>query len=346
MKNRFQITEQEKKEILEQHNLFKEVLKSKSKVKRLMVNEQATPTSGGGVEFLKAARDKGCQVAKGGVLRSAPGKPTVLYKKADFNDDDGQFKIGDELYIKDNFTLDVVITDADGKRTMAYNKTWKCPELTKPVEDQVNSNIKKTKEEGNWKTKEDVLAIDTEQNIENPKMYEKKVVNGTTLYRNLSDVGINKALTKKGQDVLQYYTNNGALLQSQVDPEEAQTYAKIKIGSNPDFSEDFYVYLDPTKVTDPKMLADIQANINKRIPQDKKICKKAIEDYYNHFAKKHTLLANELTKMKADVQSCKNEFYKDWGFFGSKKIDDMLDIMSGGVGGPSRKGEDSKWRLN
>ena len=55
MKNRFQITEQEKKEILEQHNLFKEVLKSKSKVKRLMVNEQTTPTSGGGEEFLKAA---------------------------------------------------------------------------------------------------------------------------------------------------------------------------------------------------------------------------------------------------------------------------------------------------
>jgi uncharacterized protein YktA (UPF0223 family) len=346
MKKTLQITEQEKKEILEQHNLFKEVLKSKSKVKRLMVNEQATPTSGGGVEFLKAARDKGCQVAKGGVLRSAPGKPTVLYKKADFNDDNGQFKIGDELYIKDNFTLDVVITDADGKRTMAYNKTWACPALTKPVEDQIRGNITKTKLEGNWKTKEDVLAIDTEQNIENPKMYEKKVVNGTTLYRNLSDVGINKALTKKGQDVLTYYTNNGALLQSQVDPEQSQTYTKIKIGSNPDFSEDFYVYLDPTKVTDPKMLADIQANINKTIPQDKKICKKAIEDYYTNFKKKRVVLPNELTKMKADVQSCKNEFYKDWGFFGSKKIDDMLDVMSGGVGGPSRMGDDAKWRLN
>jgi uncharacterized protein YktA (UPF0223 family) len=346
MKKTLQITEQEKKEILEQHNLFKEVLKSKSKVKRLMVNEQATPTSGGGVEFLKAARDKGCQVAKGGVLRSAPGKPTVLYKKADFNDDNGQFKIGDELYIKDNFTLDVVVTDADGKRTMAYNKTWACPALTKPVEDQIRGNITKTKSEGNWKTKEDVLAIDTEQNIENPKMYEKKVVNGTTLYRNLSDVGINKALTKKGQDVLTYYTNNGALLQSQVDPEQAQTYTKIKIGSNPDFSEDFYVYLDPTKVTDPKMLADIQANINKTIPQDKKICKKAIEDYYTNFKKKRVVLPNELTKMKADVQSCKNEFYKDWGFFGSKKIDDMLDVMSGGVGGPSRMGDDAKWRLN
>ena len=68
-----------------------------------MVNEQATPTSGGGVEFLKAARDKGCKIAKGGVLRSAPGKPTVLYKKADYDSDQGYFKIGDELYIKDNF---------------------------------------------------------------------------------------------------------------------------------------------------------------------------------------------------------------------------------------------------
>ena len=101
MKLKFQYSEEEKRAILEQHNLFKKVLQSK--VTRLMVNEQATPTSGGGVEFLKAARDKGCKIAKGGVLRSAPGKPTVLYKKADYDSDQGYFKIGDELYIKDTF---------------------------------------------------------------------------------------------------------------------------------------------------------------------------------------------------------------------------------------------------
>ena len=38
MKNRFQITEQEKKEILEQHNLFKEVLKSKSQMANTQTN--------------------------------------------------------------------------------------------------------------------------------------------------------------------------------------------------------------------------------------------------------------------------------------------------------------------
>jgi tetratricopeptide (TPR) repeat protein len=344
MKLMFEASEQEKKEILEQHSLFKKVLQSK--VTRLMVNEQAQST-GGGVEFLKAAREKGCKIAVGGVIKSAPGKPSVLYKVADYDSANGYFKKGDELYIKDDFTFDVVTTDASGNKTLsATNKKWACPALTKPVEDQVTANIEKTKQEGNWKTKEEVLKIDTEQNIENPKMYEKKVVNGTTLYRNLSDVGINKALTKKGQDVLAYYQNNGALLQSEVNPEQAQTYTKIKIGSNPDFSEDFYVYLDPTKVTDPTMLATIQANIDKTIPQDKKVCKKAIEDYYTNFKKKRVVLPNELIKMKSDVQACKNEFYKDWGFFGGKKIDDMLDVMSGGVGGPSRRGEDSKWLLN
>jgi hypothetical protein len=346
MKNKFQITEQEKKQILEQHNLFKEVLKSKSKVKRLMVNEQATPTSGG-VEFLKAARDKGCQVAKGGVLRSAPGKPTVLYKKADFNDDNGQFKIGDELYIKDNFTLDVVVTDADGKRTMAYNKTWKCPELTKPVEDQIRGNLQKTKEEGNWKTKEEVLKFDTEQNIADPEMYDTTVVNGVTLYRNKSGAGIQAALTERGKQILKKYVDNGGLTEKQVDPELAQTLVKVLIGSKPDFSADFYMYLDPAKtVRDPEIAKKIQTAVEQTIPTDKKDCKTNIENYYTNYKKKRMMEPNQLAALKYKVQACKNEFYGDWGFLGGGKVDKMLDIMSGGIGGPSRMGDDAKWRLN
>lgn len=346
MKNRFQITEQEKKEILEQHNLFKEVLKSKSKVKRLMVNEQATPTSGGGEEFLKAAREK-CQFAKGSVLRSAPGKPKVLYKKADLNDDNGQFKIGDELYIKDNFTLDVVITDADGKRTMAYNKTWTCPELTKPVEDQVNSNLDKTKLEGNWKTKEEVLKNDTEENIADPQMYDTKVVNGVTLYRNKSGAGIQSALTPRGKQIFDAYKANGGLTEKEVDPETATTLVKVKIGSKPDFSADFYMYFDPQQtVRNPDIAAKIQDEVEKTIPTDKKDCKKSIEDYYTNYKLKRNLAPNQLAALKYKVQACKNEFYNNWGFLGGGKVDKILDIMSGGVGGPSKMGDNAKWRLD
>jgi hypothetical protein len=348
MKKTLQITEQEKKEILEQHNIFKEVLKSKSKVKRLMVNEQATPTSGGGVEFLKAARDKGCKIAKGAVLKSAPGKPTVLYKKADYDSPNGYFKIGDELYIKDNFTFDVVTTDADGKRTMSYsNRAWTCSALTKPVEDQVKGNITKTKLEGDWKTKEEVLLNDTEQNIADPQMYDTTVVNGVTLYRNKSGAGIQDALTPRGKQILAKYVANGGLTEKEVDPELAQTLVKVLIGSKPDFSADFYMYLDPAKtVRDPEIAKKIQATVEQTIPTDKKDCKTNIENYYTNYKKKRMMEPNQLAALKYKVQACKNEFYKDWGFFGSKKIDDMLDVMSGGIGGPSRMGDDAKWRLN
>ena len=205
MKNIFQITEQEKKEILEKHNLFKKVLKSKSEVKRLMINEQSTPTSGGGVEFLIAARDKSCQIAKGAVLKGAPGKATVLYKRADYDSPNGYFKIGDELYIKDNFTFDVVTTDVDGKKTVITNRRWNCPALTKPVEDQKKANLEKTKGEGAWKTKEELLKSDTEQNILDPEMYDVKVVDGVTLYRNKSGAGVQTALTERGQKIFQKY---------------------------------------------------------------------------------------------------------------------------------------------
>ena len=80
MKLIFESNEQEKKEILEQHNLFKKVLQSK--VTKLMVNEQTTPLTG--VEFLKAARDKKCKIAVGGVIKSAPGKPSVLFNRRNF----------------------------------------------------------------------------------------------------------------------------------------------------------------------------------------------------------------------------------------------------------------------
>ena len=347
MKNRFQITEQEKKEILEQHNLFKEVLKSKSKVKRLMVNEQTTPTSGGGEEFLKAARDKGCQIAVGGVIYKAPGKPTVLYKKADYDSPNGYFKIGDVLYIKDNFTFDVVTTDADGKKTMVYNKVWSCSALTKPVEDQVNSNLEKTKKEGDWKTKEEVLKNDTEENIADPQMYDTKVVNGVTLYRNKSGAGIQSALTPRGKQIFDAYKANGGLTEKEVDPETATTLVKVKIGSKPDFSADFYMYFDPQQtVRNPDIAAKIQDEVEKTIPTDKKDCKKSIEDYYTNYKLKRNLAPNQLAALKYKVQACKNEFYNNWGFLGGGKVDKILDIMSGGVGGPSKMGDNAKWRLD
>jgi uncharacterized protein YktA (UPF0223 family) len=349
MKLILEVSELEKKEILEKHEFFKQVLKTKTDNK--VVNEQTTPTSGGGVEFLKAARDKGCKIAVGGVLKSAPGKPTILYKKADYDSKNGYFKTGDELYIKDDFTFDVITTDENGQKKLAYsNRKWTCPALTQPIEQQVKQNIDRTKLEGNWKTKEELIKDgDTEQNIENDSLYEKKVVNGTTLYRRKASSSIGASLTPDQQAIINKWTAQGAKLRKDLDAEQADTWVAVTVSpAGKYFSQDLVMYFDPETVNRPEIAQLLQTNVEKRVPTDIKDCKITIEKYYDDFRKKRPLEPNELSTLKNKVQACKNEFYKDWGgiFSGGNKMDEILDILSGlKAGGPSSYGEDSKWRL-
>jgi hypothetical protein len=347
MKLIFEANEQEKREILEQHNLFKKVLQSK--VTRLMVNEQSTPLTG--VEFLKAARDKKCKIAVGGVIKSAPGKPSVLYKLADYDSANGYFKKGDELYIKDDYTFDVVTTDATGAKTKsAQGKKWACPAMTADAEAASKLNVDKTKQEGEFKTKEELLKVDTEQNIENPVMYEKKVVNGVTLYRRKISGGIGAALTEDQQKIVDKWKSQGAKLRKELDPEEAKTWVSrvVSPASEGYFSQDLIMYFDPTvTVKDATITTTIQTAVTNRIPTDQKDCKTTIEAYYLAFKKKRPLEPNEFEALKAKTQACKNEYGGDWSALsGGRRMDNYLEIMSGGVGGPSRRGEDAKWRLN
>jgi hypothetical protein len=128
MKSALKISSEEKKQILEQHNSFKS--KIQSKVKRLMINEQTQNDNTKVREFLEKARQY-CNIAKNGKFMSAPGKPIVLFKIADDNSVSGHFKKGDELYIKSDFTFDVIKKDESGKKfKSASNKTWQCDQLT------------------------------------------------------------------------------------------------------------------------------------------------------------------------------------------------------------------------
>jgi hypothetical protein len=382
MKLNFQYSEEEKKAILEQHNFYKKVLQSK--VKRLMVNEQVegeevTTTTPTGREFLISARDKGCQIAVGGVIKSAPGKPTVLYKKADYDSTVGLFKKGDELYIKDDYTFDIVKTDASGTKTMITGKKWKCDALTaeadaakkasetaaKTKQDAEvaaktkqdtdaatasQANIDKTKLEGNWNTKKELVASgDTEQNIENPQMYEKKVIGGITHYRRKVSGSIGAGLTADQNSIIDSWKNKGYKLRKELSPEEAKTFKSeiVSPASEGYFSQDLIMYFDPTTLQTLTITDVIQDAVKNRIPKDKKDCKQTIEAYHVSFKKKRPLTPNEFNALKTKTQACKNEFYKDWGTFGGgSKSDEILDMMLGlKSGGPSSYGDDSKWRL-
>ena len=140
-------------------------------------------------------------------------------------------------------------------------------------------------------------------------------------------------------------------LRKDLDAEQAKTWVDrvVSPASEGYFSQDLVMYFDPEKVNDASIAKTIQTNVEKRVPTNVKDCKMNIEKYYLNFTKKRPLEPNELAALKGKVQSCKNEFYGDWGtiFSGGNKMDNILDIMSGvKSGGPSSYGDDAKWRLS
>jgi len=347
MKLILEVSEIEKKEILKKHGFIKDVLESE--LEKKVLEEQSTPKPGGGVEFLKAARDKGCKIAVGSVLKSAPGKPTILYKKADYDSPNGYFKTGDELFIKDDFTFDVRVTEPDGTRKMSFtNRKWTCPALTAPIEQQVKTNIERTEQEGDWKKREDIT--DTDANLENPQLYEKKVINGVTRYRRVSGKGVGAGLDKRQQDVISKYKAQGAKLEKEVSELESKTWTKKLVSPKSDnlFSEDLYMYFPPNTITNQGITDSFNQALVDQTPKGSADCKDLIEKYYVAFKKKKVFTADIFDATKEKVQACKNQYHHDWGgiFSGGKKLDNILDIMSGVVsGGPSAYDEDSKWRL-
>jgi len=236
---------------------------------------------------------------------------------------------------------------------------WSCSKLATAADEAKTaqetqsaskSNVEKVKKEGEWKTKEELLKNDTEQNIENPVMYEKKDFNGTILYRRKVSGGIGAALTDDQQKIVNKWTSQGAKLRKDLDPEEAKTWVArvVSPASEGYFSQDLIMYFDPAvTVKDASITTTIQQSLQNRIPTDQKDCKTTIEAYYLAFKKKRPLEPNEFEALKAKTQACKNEYGGDWGMLsGGRRMDNYLEIMSGGIGGPSRRGEDAKWRLN
>jgi|688.fasta_scaffold35359_8 hypothetical protein len=108
-------------------------------------------------------------------------------------------------------------------------------------------------------------------------------------------------------------------------------------------------YSDPSVNKDIKGSSDSTLNDvldNQSI--DRNACRKNVEDYFKSFKRRNSIVIDGPTfnKAKRIVQSCKDEHYGKWGVLGGgNKLDEILDTMSGGSGGPLSYGEDAKWRL-
>ena len=203
-------------------------------------------------------------------------------------------------------------------------------------------------QEGDWKEAKDIKT--TRENLENPLMFEKKVVNGVTLYRSVPASGIVSGLDPKAQSIIDKWKLKGGKLRKELDPEEAKTFVSkvVSPASEGYFSQDLVMYFSPdTFVGADGSSIEQQFNsaVSSQTPSSKRDCKNTIEAYYQAYVTKKRIQPNAFEPMKEKVQACANEFNGKWGGVLSR-IDNYVDILRGfKEGGPTSYGSDSKWRI-
>ena len=199
-------------------------------------------------------------------------------------------------------------------------------------------------QEGGWKEAKDIKT--TRENLENPKLFEKKVVNGVTLYRSVISSGVTAGLTDEQIKVIKKYTDLGGKLRKDLDAEEAQTWtSKVVYPAGTLFSEDLVMFFPPSNsigADGGNVEQQFTNAISNQTPTSKRDCKDTIEAYYEAWRTKKRIEPNTLLPMKEKVQACANEFQGKWGGVLSR-IDNYVDILRGDKeGGPL---SDSKWRI-
>ena len=338
---RFNISNEEVKTILEMH--------SKVRKNTFLIKEDAASDE----ERLRIAITSGC--LKGGSLKRSKSTGNVFYRKPSAQEP------GKEV----DFFADMTFKFTDGSKS----GKWKCDAIgtslankektaadaasqektNAEVKVATDANIENLKKEGGWKTYDELISTDTKENIANPAMYDKKVVDGVTLYRRTSGKGITSGLDKRQQDVITQFKAKGAKLENEVTALEAKAWTRKLVSPKSEglFSEDLYMYFPPNTISNTDITSAFEKAVKDQTPESSDDCKKAIEAYYMAFKKKKVFTDDVLTAMKEKVQACKNEFYGSWGAFGGgKTIDGYLDMLSGKAsGGPSSYGDDSQWRL-
>jgi hypothetical protein len=332
--NKFIIEESEVKRILSMH---KELIKEQSPTAAADVSKSLK-------DQLQVFMTNGC-VKNGKVVQMKSTNPQKQFAIRQENK-----KIpGKVRYLFIDNT--VGISDETGKFKFLPNK-WACDtgaiQAASTASAASKENIERTKTSGNWKERNEIT--DTNANLENPKMYEKTVVDGVTLYRDVISSGVAGGLTPEQIGVIKKYTELGGKLRKDLDAEEAQTWKSQELypaGSL--FSQGLVMYFPPSNVRGDEGTR-IQTAFNKAVsdqrPESKKDCKDTIRAWHDAWKTKKRVEPNTFLPMKEKVQACVDEFNGRWGPDRLTKIDDFVDTLKGGIGGPSKTGNDAKWRLN
>ena len=316
------IESSEVKRILEMH--------SKLKKKPLLEQEVSQPSQKE-VEYklLQDAQTAGC--LKNGKIRSLKGGQSYAFV--------GKTKSGLDVIFYPNMTYRFYASGKTGK--------WKCSKLEGAQSQQSSqqNEINQLKTQFGWKTREDLKDITQEELTQlyqkHPKfeLYKLKVESGKTGgYTDIQQKFIDQA--------------QGMGYKLKLTPEETASgkYKQYKVPN----SENYFpggltmFYSSETAVTSG---SDIQQSFGElsqgQAPKTRKECAESIKTYYEAWETRKDIPQNVFDPMKRRVQACVNTYGKKFSSLGGlfSKVDNYIDTLSGGSGGPLTYGEDAKWRI-
>ena len=351
----------EKKNILEQHNKFKNILKEKlENSKKGLVIEQSVPT---GDELIKKAQKVCSKFTSGTFVKLSNGKLAI--KVTAINDNPPKYMTGDILVVKSDMTYDVYdgTSAAQNKWTKKGTYTWKCDAIYKDARQaaaaasqaitaDLQAKLDDLKKREGWIQYDELELPEngmSKQGADQGKYGEPKIFDlgggkSVKLYKKPGAQGITSVgYTKEQTDLIAKYHDKGYKLKDELTADEQDwIFQPINI---PGMPKGWGMYQDPTEIankadaTDFEQLSDDQ-NI------DLKTCKDKLESYTDAFRKRKVIKVSTFNQMKATVQACVNQHHPKWGGLRPGYFRDMVETMKGmKKGGPSSYGDDAKWKL-
>lgn len=333
--NLTEILESEKNRILKLHENEKKRLIN-------LINEQ----TGGDAEILKKARELNCKIAKNGVLKSAPGQPIALVKKADYDSSNGYFKIGDELFVYGNYTFDVVKRNPDGSIiSVSENNPWACSALKtslESVQSELQANTPEALDIKNligagWETI-DSLRKKRKTPDEIETLYQKHP--NYPLYKYKGDPNRIAGYTDEQNEFITAWT---------ADPEVADNIKRQVYKINPtakDFAtgdwklDTFFIAPNSDKFFQGGL--KVYFNLSKKPEPTRSTCKSMIKDFADKYKRKDSNppTAQYINYTRGFIQDCVNK-YKFGGPLSG--LNDELKLLGGvTTGGAGRR---SPWHI-
>jgi hypothetical protein len=332
---KLKISSEEKNQILESHNKYRDVLMGHL-FDRSLVSEQAT--SDMPAKQLFALAKQNCK-SDGpiGLATEAQhlGKDVLKYRPT--SPKEGVWDVGDDVYFYADGTY-VVVTKFQGRERVKTSRQWNCPNL--PFgRDRIANLIDTLRSDYKYFLIDDAAFKPYQKSAQEKDQTVLDIIQvGTTLlYRPKTGTMQPGATTPPETNIINSYLEANGIetpetgrgpwkYENEMTESERQTWQRVMIPKSAGLSNNIVIYFDPKRI-DRRQLAKLVQSANKQTEStfSEKYCGRTILEYYDLWKKGTEMEYGSLEVMKRDVQKCIRQGH-NYGVLGlgGKNIDKAI----------------------